>query len=834
MKLVALIGFLCFYLSSTAQRSLEKPVNAKVTTGKISGEVWDTKQKPLSYVAVALYYAKDSTLYKGEITGNKGDFSIETVLDSFYVQISFLGFKDYYSQTLLLSDKQPILNLERVILQEATELLEAVEVVEIAKAFKQELGKEVLDVEKAGLSDAEDALAVIRAVPGTVIEENGTIKSKTKSMTVFINGRPSGLTGDNQQMILSQIPANTIKSIEVLSNPSSKYTGTGGIINIVLRKARFEGITGYVGLNAGSQLRKALPMAGGSLGLNYKTEKLYTFFNLSSSFKNRESSSESLEQQFFGNQLNSIGLSRSATKNYSQYFRAGMDYFIDDKQSITYSAYGNRFGSPSDWNTSIYDFAVFNPSGVQIDGFSRENESISQNFRVNHELVYAYEFKDKDTSAAENYGAMGEKHELEVSLNINQSTNENLNNRFNSWFLADTLLRYNEAGFQETNTNKEDFSASFALNYTKPFKKQNARLEVGLSSKYRHNNNRFDFLYGADKNQLENDLLRSNNFGYERLSTRGYVNFNKKISDAFQFEAGLSVQYGYMTAALRNTSDTFYNNFLALMPRFGFQYKLNEKHRFSINFDRDFSLPYLSEMNPFPNYANEFSLRRGNPYLTPSYENVMNLDYNLNFGKNFMTLGLVYSFLRDQILNVKSVEDDVIVTEPVNIGLVNRLGVNMGTNLQLMKRWSCYIGVYGGQYSSKWAVNDDSLAAARYMDLSIYFSSRLRLKNDWSLNFYTSLSPASSNIQGRSSLYYWGSLSVSKKVLKKKGRLSLSVSNPIFTSYSSSTKTAELESSSMSINTNNTIKLRFTYNFGKVNIKNQRESRASQGSAASE
>ena len=264
------------------------------TSGKIIGTVLDSEtRKGLEFATISLYNYADSLL-TGAITDQDGSFELKKIpFGHYYTKVYFMGYESYQSDSIHLSSEKSSINLNKIMLAQSPQGAEVVEIKAEKSLFQLGLDKKTFNVEKSDLANAENATEVLRGTPGIEVDKDETVKVRGKSVQVYINGKPTGLTGENQAAILRQLPANSIKSIEIITNPSAKESpegGSSGIINIVMKKNSLLGFTGSVnagvGSNAGAFLKENpqgpwVNKYTAGFSLNYKTDKINIFSNIS-------------------------------------------------------------------------------------------------------------------------------------------------------------------------------------------------------------------------------------------------------------------------------------------------------------------------------------------------------------------------------------------------------------------------------------------------------------------------------------------------------------------------------------------------------------------------
>src|SRR4051812_31309204 len=260
--------------------------SARFNGGTIKGTLLDDKKAPQPYSTVVLNNASDSTLYKGEITNEKGEFVFENVKEGdFYVQIKVIGFKKIDSKKFTVSSESSTIDLGTFVSEPASTELGAVTVKGDRPFIERQADKLVVNIENSIVQTGSSIMEVMEKLPGVLVNQDDQISLKGKQgVIILIDGKQTGLSGSDLANMLKGLPSNSIQKIEIITNPSSKYdaAGNAGIINIVMKKNRQQGFNGNITAGYG---QGRYGKFNSSLSLNYKN-KWYNLF-LNYSYSNR-------------------------------------------------------------------------------------------------------------------------------------------------------------------------------------------------------------------------------------------------------------------------------------------------------------------------------------------------------------------------------------------------------------------------------------------------------------------------------------------------------------------------------------------------------------------
>ena len=320
---------------------------------QIIGSITDSLTNlPVEYASIAIFSMRDSSLVSGGISNTKGEFSIKVNRPGrYYLSVEFIGYRKIFISPLeCRPDVGPIISLGEIFLAPSAQSLEGVEIVADKPLVELSIDKKVINVEKNLTTAGGSALDVLRNVPSVEVDQDGNISLRgSENVTVLIDGRPSTLSGSDRTVVLEQIQASTIESVELITNPSAKYRPDGmvGIINIILKKKKGTGFNSLISLNAGTNDKYSA-----SFSMNYSTDK----FNVFGSY-------DFSQKKYFGSGISDITyfdiddfhyLNQEINTIYnrgSNSFKIGSDYYISPKTTLGASFSYSLYNSSHDDNT---------------------------------------------------------------------------------------------------------------------------------------------------------------------------------------------------------------------------------------------------------------------------------------------------------------------------------------------------------------------------------------------------------------------------------------------------------------------------------------------------
>ena len=610
--------------------------------GHFYGKILDSvSNKPLEAASVQLIQNKfDSATKKrkdvvvgGMLTTKKGEFSIENlpIMATYKLKITAIGYKTIekrvnfemnmaaarsgdFSSMLSAVDK----DLGNIKLEADAKQLENVTVSASKATLEMKIDRKVFNVEKNLNSVGGTAVDVMKNVPSVNVDIDGNVSLRNASPQIFVDGRPTTMT-------LDQIPADAIASVEIITNPSAKYDASGGgagILNIILKKNRKAGYNGN--LRAGIDMR-GRPNLGGDV--NMKQGKVNFF--AAGQFGMRKSISNVKTDRVDYNADTTSYLEQRNKPINSGFFafgRAGMDYFIDNRNTLSIG--GNLVRGQFKTTDLINTYRdTVRPSGTISDRGERGSKSTG-NFR--------------------NYGAtLSFKHnfakankELTADFNYNYSKNDNVGDYTTQYFFSNNSPKTPQFIEQSKGGGTNRF-ITIQTDYADPIT-SSMKIEAGLRAAFRNftsfNNN---FVQTTPGQYLLIPGL-SNDYKFNDELYAGYLTFShqrKKLS----YQLGLRAESSSYTGNLVSKNQKFKTEYpLSLFPSAFATYKLNDKEDMQLNYSRKINRPNFFQLIPFIDYSDSLNLSVGNPGLIPEFTNLLELSYSNQYKAGNSLLATVY------------------------------------------------------------------------------------------------------------------------------------------------------------------------------------------------
>ncbi len=630
-------------------------------SGEVKGKVIDSKsQEALEFVNISVKKKGTNDLVKGTITDQSGSFSLDKLADGDYtITISFVGYKPF-EQNLSIKKAAKTVNLRTVSLIEDTQLLREVKVIGQKSQMKLEIDKKVFNVDQNIASAGGSASDVLSNIPSVEVDNEGEVSLRgSTSVTIWINGKASGLSADNRAQILEQMPAESIEKIEVLTNPSAKYSpeGTAGIINIVLKQDRKAGY--YGSLQAGVDTRGGYSASG---NFNYSSSKLDAYASLG--YRERKRTGGGYTNRLNINKKDTTFLNQVSDQDGSGgniFARMGLTYHLTKKDHLSFGAFG-MFGSRDNKNTIDYKSNV---PGSFVESQRLTNSENDMN-GGNIEVGYKHEFSENsniDFIASYNKWSMDE-----TSIYTQESKNKNGSKR-NSYQRQEGGMNNGEWEFQLDYVNKFNTNNKLEAGFKSTLSKEDSPVETYKQNKYKPNTEEEDknlfnrFMYNKDIHALYTTYSgKYKKLGYQ-VGLRGeYSKVDTK-----------SLKYGESKDDVKFHTDDYFS----LFPSAFLSYELPSNSEVQLNYTRRIWRPWGRQLNSFINITDSTNISFGNPYLTPQYSNAFEFNYIKNWEDHMLSLSGYYRTTEDVIQRISYLEKNVMKSTFENIAETQSAGLEV-------------------------------------------------------------------------------------------------------------------------------------------------------------
>ena len=783
---------------------------------KVSGQINDNNGKAIAAATIMLQAAKDSSLVKTAISDGKGAYEILQVKPGrYFVTATVAGMKKTASLVFEVKENEnataPVLTA-----QPAPKDLGGVTVTSAKPMVEVRADKTILNVEGTINAVGNDALELLRKSPGVMVDKDDNLSLAGKNgVQVYIDGKPSPLSGADLAAYLKSMQSTQIEAIELITNPSAKYeaAGNAGIINIRLKKDKSIGTNGNVnvGYNIGTYAKYNTGLA-----LNHRNKKMNIFGNY-----NFNNSINEMNFKLYREQGDSIfdQKNRILMRNkYGHNYKAGADFFINKKSTFGFIVNGNISKSLTETEGPMYISYKPKDSLVRILKASNDNDAKRNNINAN--LNYRY--------------AVSGGSELNVDADYGNFKIRSNQFQPNDYYDATgTIKLFSNVYRMISPTDIDIFSVK--ADYERNFHK--GRLGFGGKVGFVKTDNDFR-RYDVYGNTEVYDKDKSNRFKYTENINAVFVNYNRAFK-GFMFQAGLRVEntnsdgnstglkYNAATSSYVNYDSSIHRNYTDLFPSFALTFNKNPMSQFGITYSRRIDRPAYQDLNPFEFKLNDYTFMKGNTQLRPQYTNSFGLThtykYKLNTQLNYSHVKDIFTQLPDTTDKSKS-----FLTKK-NLATQDIVSLNISYPFQ--KKWySFFVNVnsYYSIYKANFGggdrnVNLDVFALSFYMQNSFNLGKGFKAELS---GFYTS--PTIWQGTFKSIAMYSIDGGLQKNILKGKGMLKASVSDMFrLMKWKGNTGFSGQFNEASGRWESRQFKLNFTYRFGNAQVKAARQRKTS-------
>ena len=643
--------------------------------GIVKGKILDRqKSEPLGFVNIKVTEQGSDKFVGGGITDAGGNFNVSGLKDGKYtLSLTFMGYKDVTRQFEITPAKREV-QFKLLYMAEDAKQLKEVTVTGQRATMKLEVDRKSFDVGQLISNAGQSASDVLDNVPSIEVDNDGNVSLRgNSSVEVWINGKASGLTSDNRAQILQQLPAESIERIEVIDNPSAKFSaeGSAGIINIVLKKDRKAGYYGSV--QAGGDTRGG---ANTSFNVNYNSRLIDSYINLG--YRHRANTGH-MESQQTSDTYNQTYDSDSKQRGNNFFTRAGVTLHATTKDDFSLSGMLMHGGGNSHSYTPYIYTAVANDlNNYQLDRLNRSRTGMDMRYG---EFNYRHSFNDK--------------HFIDFTADLS-SWKMNGDN----WYQDSTVVvgiddvtysyQYRP---QYINNHRKELKLEYENQVTKSFK-----IEAGYNGNFsRENTPQESYMDNTsfDGTNASEDKLFFNRFIYKQDLHAFYTTLSYKFG-ALSLMGGLRGEYWRVNtesytweqehdASLRE--QPFKKDYFQLFPSVFMSWQMTETQQLQLNYTRRLRRPWGGQLNSFRDTRDATTVSFGNPYLTPEFSNSFSLNYLKQWNDPSLLVSAYYRPTTDVIqrISYKNQEDGLFYQTSMNVAKSLSTGLEMTVKNKLWR-----------------------------------------------------------------------------------------------------------------------------------------------------
>jgi len=804
-NVLILLAFILFCASTTAQNETDS-----IT---VSGKIIEAEtNQPLEYATISFFSKAENKIIGGGITDLQGEFKIKTTPGVYDIYIEYFSFKGITKLDINLNQDTNFGNLK---MKADLQALDAVDIIAEKTTVEIKLDKKIYNVGKDLTVRGGSVSDVLDNVPSVSVDTEGNVALRgNENVRILINGKPSGLVGLNSTDALRQLPADAIEKVEIITSPSARYDaeGTAGILNIILRRSKILGLNGAIIINTGYP-----DQLGASGNINYRTGNVNIFNNSGYSYVKNPGSS-GVESEFFNTEYDENGiliqdLPNTFRNEYRTFERirngfnsnTGIEWYIDPTTSLT-TAFLVR--KSDNTNESFNRAKTLDLTGAVISESVRYDPETETDQTKQFSINFDKQFHGNS------------EHRLTFDFQVENSSEDEGSIIYNDGIAAERVRTIEEQ-------NRILIQSDFTLPIS-----ETTRFEIGYNGRFSSNNTDFSLEFlEEDAFVLDTDV--SNNLNYKEDVNAIYTQYGSKLKDKFSFLLGLRMEATDVTIKQLSSNDYSNSNYIGLFPTINLGYEFSETQNLTIGYSRRISRPRSRYLNPFPSRSSAANIFQGNPNITPSYSNGVDIGYLNTFDKLTFNASFYYNHATDVFTYISEDTGEEVVINGEIVPVIRRGPINLAEDDRLGFEFTL-------TYSplEKWNINTNfnlyrSAIKGNYNGLS-YDSENLgwfvRLNNKYTLpgniEWQTRLSysgPRIDAVNKREGVFS-SNMAFSKDLFNEKASISLNINDLL------NTQRRNLESTTPTFYSNGyyrwrvrSFSLSFTYRF------NQRKKRPEQG-----
>lgn len=736
--------------------------------GKIAGKVIDSVSKAaVDFATVSLFKAGATTPFNGMSTDTKGNFALNNLPAGQYrLVVNYFGYRPNTINNIIISSTAVNISLGNIIMVPVENQLKGVTITGSAPIVENKIDKMVYNTANDLTAQGGVALDVLKKVPMVSVDIDGNVELQGNANVRFlINGKPSSIFGASLADALQSIPASQIKSIEVITSPGAKYdaTGTGGIINIVLKDNKVQGVNGSVNLSAGTRLENT------SVNLNARKGNFGVGIFFSGNEQLNSTTKNTSNRLSYNNTRDTI--SRLYQQGRSPFTRSSyqsginFNWSITPKDELTATVGFNHFGNHGTGVTDQDQQSLLSTGNTLSDVMSIRN-SVSR-------------FNSNTTDMSLGYKKTFKKEGQELDFLYSSSYGKNTVNASQQ---SDYLNGgYPSSGLESNNPGK-DHETDISMDYTQPISK-GFTIEAGAKLVLENLNNNVvtdsllnDGTYGPNAGQTYGFKYRRN--VYATYLSTSFTLFN----DFLEGKAGLRYERTSTTADFAGTGIPGYNTFA---PSFTIQHKLDDSQSIKFAYSYRIERPDYGDLNPFFNISDPHNISTGNPLLKPEIGHNYELGYSKTFkgGANIYFAGFYRHNTEDiqslstyyDVLNVNGTNyTNVTLTQRFNIGSQTGVGANIFGSVPLTKKLNLRSNIQIGERTN----STPGLATVSGFAYRVNSNVSYQFANNLTAEVFGNYNSSQKNIQSTRPSFYFYNLAVRKQFLNKNASIGLTAANP--------------------------------------------------------
>src|SRR6201996_5143431 len=817
-RLLLLLIIFCSVFSAKAQ--LGGVGGGSSIVGKISGTLVDSISKqPLNYASVSVFRSTGKSPINGVLTDEKGNFKIEGLHPGAYkLRIAYVGYPDKFVDGVVTTDAKPDKNVGVIRVAPSQKALKEVQITGTANLVENKIDRIVYNAEKDLTAAGGNASDVLQKVPLVSVDINGNVAIRgDQNVRVLINGKPTGASSASLSDVLKTIPADQIKTIEVITSPSAKYDaeGSAGIINIITKQKNMTGISGSISGGIGTRQNN------GNFNLNYNKNRFSLSMNAGGNLTWPQTSLTTFDNDIQAVDQNGNPIHTSTTSAGSTYVKR-------------HGAIGNVSAS--------YDFNAFNTIHTNIRLNQGGFDPISNT---------QFHYTNFTADSTSNYSSNGLGHNtfggfdwnLDYTHKFKKEGEElDISTQWSHSRTVTDFTNFYTAEFPDIKNNINGLNNEYTVqaDYTVPLNKV-FKLEAGGKEILRRLVGTSD-VYNPDPTDPQNfvfDNANSSVYNYNQNVTAAYSVLTITLPKGYSILVGARDEITTINGApqVPNPSDStlrpFSNNYNTFIPSLTIQKVLSATQTIKLAYSKRITRPSLQFLNPYDNKTNVLAQTEGNPTLAPEVSQTLEFDYITFIKSSVINTSIYYKHTGGLIENIAKPIVDTVSGQPgtltpyQNIGSNNSFGASFFGSVSPFKNvtFRGSINAYTYKPDPSGLFITDKTQDGTYIQYNAFMSGELDLKSGFIAQVFAIENSPRHTIQGTNPSFSLLGMGVRKQFLKKKASLGINTLEP-FNKY----KNFDTKLSSPGFTQTSTfafpfrsVGLTFSYSFGKTTFSNPQQ-----------
>lgn len=724
---------------------------------RITGTIMDGESdEPLEFATISLLKGDDLSLVTGSISGPDGRFTIDAEEGSYTLRVQFITYEMKEISGVNVGPGNPDVTLGTITLEVSQTELDEVVVQGERTQMQLNLDKKVYNVGKDLSNLGGTASDLLDNLPSVTVDVEGNVELRgSTNVRILIDGKPSGLVGLSSTDALRQLQGNLIESVEVITNPSARYDAEGqaGIINIILKKEKNNGLNGSFQASTGYPHNH-----GASVNMNFRRKWVNLFVNYGVDYRKGPGLGGGFQQFNLPDTSFMIDIDRNHLRSGTSHnVRFGADFYLSEKSSLT-TSFLYRYSD--ELNESELEYRDYDINDNLVNYTRREDDETEGDQNLEYALNYTQTFSSND-------------HKLTADLQY-QNNNEIEDSNIIQ-FEGNTQEGSIPQLFQQVTNEEGEEQWMVQSDYIHPFSKK-GKVEAGFRGTMRNVKNN----YAADERDDPSEAYEpvegfNTDFSYNENVYAAYGIVSNEL-DRISWQLGLRSETTSIFTEFQETNKTRDWNYTNFFPSAFFTYSLKSKNQLQLSYSRRINRPRFRELNPFSSFTDNRNFRLGNPELQPEFTDSYELGFLQNLNASSLYYGVYYRHTDQLIRRVQfTTGPNATETIPYNIGVSNAVGLELNASQEFTDwyRVSGNFNFYRDVISG--TVGDTLDLAATAVTFTTRIGNNFKFKRLFDAQVNINYRAPRNQPQGRRLSVTVVDLGLSRDIWSKKGTLSLSV-----------------------------------------------------------